>query len=115
MIDSRRNPKPTGPATKKPSSSGPRWAIEPAIRTIVSRSTGSRRWKLNWPAMPHIVIQRSEVGSQKSAVTSDSNEYLRITMQIKSAKDLIVYKRAYELAMEIFHASNISQPRSDTL
>ena len=26
-------------------------------------------------------------------------------MQIKSAKDLIVYKRAYELAMEIFHAS----------
>jgi len=40
---------------------------------------------------------------------------LRITMQIKSAKDLIVYKRAYELAMEIFHASNISQPRSDTL
>jgi four helix bundle protein len=26
-------------------------------------------------------------------------------MQIKSAKDLTVYKRAYELAMEIFHAS----------
>lgn len=26
-------------------------------------------------------------------------------MQIKSAKDLIVYKKAYELAMEIFHAS----------
>src|SRR5213083_1209613 len=25
-------------------------------------------------------------------------------MQIKSAKDLTVYKRAYELAMEIFHA-----------
>ena len=26
-------------------------------------------------------------------------------MQIKSAKDLNVYKKAYELAMEIFHAS----------
>ena len=26
-------------------------------------------------------------------------------MQIKSAKDLTVYKSAYELAMEIFHAS----------
>jgi four helix bundle protein len=26
-------------------------------------------------------------------------------MQIKSAKDLIVYKKAYELAMQIFHAS----------
>ena len=26
-------------------------------------------------------------------------------MQIKSAKDLTVYKRAYELTMEIFHAS----------
>jgi len=26
-------------------------------------------------------------------------------MQIKSAKDLIVYKRAYELAMQILHAS----------
>jgi four helix bundle protein len=26
-------------------------------------------------------------------------------MQIQSAKDLIVYKKAYELAMEVFHAS----------
>ena len=60
MIDSRRNPKPTGPAMKKPSSSGPRCAMERAIRAIVSRSTGSRRWKLNWPAMPHM-FQRSEV------------------------------------------------------
>ena len=30
---------------------------------------------------------------------------MKIIMQIKSAKDLTVYKRAYELAMEIFHAS----------
>ena len=29
-------------------------------------------------------------------------------MQIKSAKDLIVYKKAYELAMEIFQASKVS-------
>src|SRR6266446_4865934 len=113
MIDSRRNPNPTGPAIKKPSSSGPRCAMERAIRTIVSRSTGSRRWKLNWPAMPHIVLvqrsevrgQKSEVRGQKSTLTSNSNEYLRVIMQIKSAKDLTVYKRAYELAMEIFHAS----------
>jgi four helix bundle protein len=33
-------------------------------------------------------------------------------MQIKSAKDLIVYKRAYELAMQIFHASK-SFPREE--
>jgi hypothetical protein len=32
--------------------------MERAIRTIVSRSTGSRRWKLNWPAMPHILLER---------------------------------------------------------
>ena len=30
MIDSRRNPRPSGPARKKPASSGPRWAIERA-------------------------------------------------------------------------------------
>src|SRR5438552_3878245 len=36
MIDSRRNPRPTGPAMKKPSSSGPRCAMERAIRTIVT-------------------------------------------------------------------------------
>ena len=47
MMDPRRNPKPTGPAMKKPSSSGPRCAIERAMRTIVSGSTGSRRSKLS--------------------------------------------------------------------
>jgi len=31
-------------------------------------------------------------------------------MQIKSAKDLTVYKRAYELAMEIFHVSKHFEP-----
>jgi hypothetical protein len=40
-----------------------------------------------------------------AALTFLSNEYLRITMQIKLAKDSTVYKRAYELAMEIFEAS----------
>jgi 23S rRNA-intervening sequence protein len=59
--------------------------------------------------MSEIRSQKSEVkirvDKRLASLTSDSNEYLRITMQIKSARDLIVYKRAYELAMEIFHAS----------
>ena len=41
----------------------------------------------------------SEIREQKSEARK------RITMQIKSAKELIVYAKAYELAMEIFNLS----------
>src|SRR4029453_4829502 len=41
----------------------------------------------------------TEVGDQKSEIRK------RCRMQIRSARDLIVYQKAYELAMEIFAVS----------
>ncbi len=53
--------------------------------------------------------------SESSSRKSDSGIHPEITMQIKSAKDLIVYQKAYALAMEIFAISNgfPAEPISD--
>ena len=45
--------------------------------------------------------QRSEVRSQRSGVRDQRSEGMRIN----SAKDLIVYKKAYALAMDIYQVS----------
>jgi four helix bundle protein len=52
--------------------------------------------------------QRSEVGSQKSAVGDQRSEVK--TVRIDSAKDLEVYKKAYELAMRVFELSRKFPP-----
>jgi 23S rRNA-intervening sequence protein len=50
--------------------------------------------------------QRSEVGGQRSEVGSQRSAWrVEIRMQINSAKDLKVYKAAYELAMRCFELS----------
>src|SRR6266404_7579416 len=52
--------------------------------------------------------KRSEVRCQRSdgrSRKSDGGTHRKIAMQIKSAKDLIVYQKAYALAMEIFGVS----------
>ena len=70
--------------------------------------------------MPHMVlVQRSEVRDQKSEIRDrlvriDWTAVLEVgisyqqkltIMQIKSAKDLTVYQKAYSLAMEVFEIS----------
>ena len=48
--------------------------------------------------MAVVKAERSDVGDQRSALTTTA-------MQIKSPKDLIVYQKAYALAMKIFEVS----------
>ena len=76
------------------------------------KSEGNRNFRNKKQELNHQVsgeFQRSEITNQSGQtycrVDIRFYEYLRITMQIKSAKDLTVYKRAYELAMQIFHTS----------
>ena len=71
------------------------------------KSEGNRNFRNKKQEPKHQVsgeFQRSEITNQ-GGQTYCSVEYVRITMQIKSAKNLAVYKRACELAMQIFHAS----------
>ena len=49
--------------------------------------------------------QRSEIGSRRSEVRDRKSEIRKKAMQINSAKDLEVYKKAYQLAMDIFELS----------
>ena len=55
-IDDRETPEsePEWARHEVPSSSGPRCAIDAAIRRITSGSTGCWCWKLNCPAIPHM-------------------------------------------------------------
>jgi four helix bundle protein len=53
----------------------------------------------------HEFGERRKPAAGKAKNESTVIKHSKIAMQIKSAKDLIVYKRAYEVAMEIFHAS----------
>src|SRR4051812_44895897 len=53
MIASRRWPKPIGPSEKKPSPSGPRWAIASVIARRTTGETGSSR-RLRMPVTPHM-------------------------------------------------------------
>jgi hypothetical protein len=46
----------------------------------------------------------SEIGNQKPAALAEMKKSARIA-RINSAKDLVVYKAAYELAMKIFELS----------
>ena len=46
----------------------------------------------------------SEIGNQKPAALAEMKKSTRIA-RINSAKDLVVYKAAYELAMKIFELS----------
>jgi four helix bundle protein len=46
-----------------------------------------------------------ELDTHSSGLISVFHKRQSTFMQIKSAKDLIVYKKAYELAMQIFYAS----------
>lgn len=49
--------------------------------------------------------QKTEVGDRRSQVREQGRKMNRNSGAIRSAKDLIVYKKAYELAMDIFRAS----------
>jgi len=60
-----------------------------------SRATASRSPK---PGCRRVGSRKSEVGSRRSEIRGQ-------LLQIKSAKDLKVYQKAYALAMEIFQIS----------
>src|SRR5580658_6960713 len=56
MIESRRCPRPVLPSTKKPSASGPRWAMASVIFLTRSASAAAPFSSII-PAIPHILFQ----------------------------------------------------------
>src|SRR3954465_10424794 len=54
MMESRRWPMAAGPSKKKPSASGPRWAMERAARRTASASGAAP--KETSPQMPHMLL-----------------------------------------------------------